>query len=241
MGNCNPHYLLNLELTASIKAETAAIKSPLEALDSTIKSESRSIRTLLRSLSSAIKTLRDPSSLEVVKPSLENVKPPEEVKKNVTYEYEHKNKDEKEEVEEEEKPYRETIKAYRDSHMKMIMRNPQSADELFADLRTLPKAYMDNYLKDKTNEFDLLYEGITKKRQLTPLSSDGNLDMDGKRIRMLADPIDNQDCVNKHYLMDVKKAIDVKINSVQSIILEQVELLYTDNFNNLKQHIDRVG
>ncbi|KAK9738956.1 hypothetical protein QE152_g9409 [Popillia japonica] len=54
------------ELTASIKAETAAIKSPLEALDSTIKSESRSIRTPLRSLSSAIKTLRDPSSRLIV-------------------------------------------------------------------------------------------------------------------------------------------------------------------------------
>ncbi|KAK9738950.1 Recombination endonuclease VII [Popillia japonica] len=63
--------------------------------------------------------------------------------------------------------------------------------------------------------------------------------MGGKRIHMLADPIDNQDCVNKHYLMDVKKATDVKINYVQSIILEQVELLYADNFTNLKQHIDK--
>ncbi|KAK9738957.1 hypothetical protein QE152_g9408 [Popillia japonica] len=46
------------------------------------------------------------------------------------------------------------------------------------DLHALPKAYMDNYLKDKTNEFDLLY-GIRFDNTTSNITL-GNAKMDFK-------------------------------------------------------------
>lgn len=96
---------------------------------------------------------------------------------------------------------------------------------------------------DKFGRFLSSIRGGTK-RQLPylQLTSAGILDMGGKRIRQLADPVEDADSVNKKYLVDIKdhlsedikfhtkkaqEDIYIRINSIEN----KLEKFYTDKIN----------
>lgn len=101
---------------------------------------------------------------------------------------------------------------------------------------------------DKFGHVQPARSGIKRKKHVPylELTSAGILDMGGKRIRRLADPVEDLDSVNKKYLLnhlseDIEKAekkTDIKIHSLSSMILEQVDLMYGKKFTDLNEHVD---
>lgn len=75
-------------------------------------------------------------------------------------------------------------------------------------------------------------ERIYRKRPL-PLTAEGDIDAGGKRIRFTADPINDEDCVNKRFMFKIIKNTDEKWKSR----LEEQKKAFRVNLNDLEADI----
>lgn len=82
-------------------------------------------------------------------------------------------------------------------------------------------------------------ERIYRKQPL-PLTADGDFDIGGKRVRFIADPIEDDDCVNKRFMMKTIKSSDdkwkehfTKQNETLQVKLNNLQKGITSNTNNV--------
>lgn len=65
----------------------------------------------------------------------------------------------------------------------------------------------------------MVFQRIQSQQPVTvgfALTSEGDVNVNGKRIRFTADPIDNEDCVNKRYLMETKRETMFEMKKLES-------------------------